>query len=56
MNLLDRKQKLKIILRKTSIKNFIYTFLTDVEADINIGKDYRESAKNYIYMYVLWII
>lgn len=51
MNLLDRKQKPKVILRKTSIKNFIYTFLTDVEADINIGNDYRESAKNYICMY-----
>ena len=51
MTLLDKKQEPKVILRKTSIKEFIYTFIADVEADINMGLNYRKSDKNYIYMY-----
>ena len=51
MTLLDKKQEPKVILRKTSIKKFIYTFITSVEADINMGLNYRKIDRNYIYMY-----
>ncbi len=51
MTLLDKKQEPKVILRKTGIKDFIYTFMASVEADINIGLNYRKIDRNYIYMY-----
>ena len=51
MTLLDKKQEPKVILRKTSIKDFIYTFIADVEADINMGLNYRKIDRNYVYMY-----
>lgn len=51
MTLLDKKQEPKVILRKTGIKDFIYTFMASVEADINIGLNYRKIDRSYIYMY-----
>ena len=51
MTLLDKKQEPKVILRKTSIKDFIYTFIASVESDINMGLNYRKIDRNYIYMY-----